>query len=138
MDMLTLFLARHRNKVVAGIIVLWFKGIARYKFGASDERFMSLRVNQLLMWEAIQLAQQRGCLTFNLGRANCANKGLAQYKSRWGTHKMPLPYLHLPEVRKCEALIESSSRHAILRKVITRMPELVNRMSSELLYKHFA
>ena len=137
-DMLTLFLARYRNQVVSGIIVLWFKGIARYKFGASDERFMHLRANQLLMREAIQLAQRRGCLTFNFGRANCANKGLAQYKSRWGTEKMPLPYLQVPKVRKSETLIESSNSHAILRKVITRMPELVNRMSGVLLYKHFA
>lgn len=137
-NMLTLLLARYRNKVVAGIILLWFKDIACYKFGASDKRFMHLRVNQLLMWEAVQLAQERGCLTFNFGRANCANKGLAQYKSRWGTQKMPLPHLQLPKIRKSESLIESSNRHAILRKIIARMPELINRMSSELFYKHFA
>lgn len=84
------------------------------------------------------MAQERGCKTFDLGRASSVNKGLAQYKSRWGTRKVALPYLQLPKVHKSEALIESSSRHAILRKVITRMPALVNRMSGELLYKHFA
>ncbi|OEU48016.1 MAG: hypothetical protein BA861_08890 [Desulfobacterales bacterium S3730MH5] len=63
---------------------------------------------------------------------------MAQYKIRWGTHKMQLLYLQVPKVRKSEILIESSSRHAILRNVITRMPKLVNRMSGEFLYKHFA
>lgn len=37
-----------------------------------------------------------------------------------------------------EALTESSRRHAILKKIITRVPKLANRMSGELLYKHFA
>jgi lipid II:glycine glycyltransferase (peptidoglycan interpeptide bridge formation enzyme) len=138
MNMLTLFLARYRNKVVAGIIVVWFKGIASYKFGASDERFMHHRANQLLMWHAIRLAQERGCRMFDFGRANCANKGLAQYKSRWGTVKVPFHYLQLPTLKKSEALIESSSRHSTLKKIIARTPKLVNRMSSELLYKHLA
>ncbi len=137
-NMLTLFLGGYHDKVIGGIVVLWFKDIAYFKFGASDYEFLHLRANQLLMWKAIQLAQERGCRIFDFGRTNCVNKGLAQYKTRWGTRKMALHYFIIPNVRKSEALIESSSRHAISRKVITRMPELVNRMSGELLYKHFA
>ena len=137
-NMLTLLLGRYHDKVVAGIILLWFKDIAYYKFGASDEKFLRSRVNQLLMWKAIRMAQQRGCRTFDFGRANCTNQGLARYKTRWGTRNMSLHYLNVPNVRKSGVLMESSSRHTILKKIITRMPVLVNRMSGQLLYKHFA
>ncbi len=137
-NMLTLLLAHCSDKVVAGIIILWFKNTAYYKFGASDERFLRLRVNQLLMWKAIQMAQERGCQTFDFGRSRSTNNGLAQYKSRWGTQKIALHYLNIPKVRKCEALIESSSIQATLSRIITRMPKLFNRMTGELLYKHFA
>ena len=34
------------------------KGIACYKFGASDERFEHLRANQLLMWHADLLRRE--------------------------------------------------------------------------------
>ena len=123
---------------MAGIILLWFKDIARYKFGASDERFMHLRVNQLLMWKAIQLAQDRCCQRFDFGRANCANSGLAQYKNRWGTQKIPLHCLRMPNAQKCKALIESSNGHVLLKKIMMRTPEFVISMSGELLYKHLA
>lgn len=53
-NMLTLLLGRYHDKVVAGIIVLWFKDVAYYKFGASDDKFFRSRVNQLLMWKAIR------------------------------------------------------------------------------------
>ena len=128
----------YKGEAIGGVIVLWFKGIAYYKFGASDKNFIQLRGNQLLMWEAVLLAQKKGCHTFDFGRASSANEGLSMYKGRWGTRKVPFSYFLLPMSRKSKILIESSSRHAILKNVITRMPELVNRMSGELLYKHLA
>lgn len=136
--MLSLLLALYKGKAVGGVIVLWFKGMAYYKFGASDKNFIQLRGNQLLIWEAILLAQKKGCHTFEFGRTSSANEGLSRYKDRWGTRKVPFSSFLLPMNRKSKILIESSSRHAILRNVITRMPELVNRMSGELLYKHLA
>jgi lipid II:glycine glycyltransferase (peptidoglycan interpeptide bridge formation enzyme) len=58
-EMLTLFLVRHLDKVLAGMIVLFCKGVAYYKFGASDNRLHPLRGNQLLMWAAIRHAQMK-------------------------------------------------------------------------------
>jgi lipid II:glycine glycyltransferase (peptidoglycan interpeptide bridge formation enzyme) len=137
-DMLTLFLARYRNKVVAGIIVLWFKGIARYKFGASDDRFSHLRANQLLMWKAIQSACQNRCKVFDFGRTSTVNQGLAMYKARWGTMREPLYYLRIPISGGNRILNESSNVHAVLKKVMARMPTLVIRLSGDFLYKYLA
>ena len=137
-DMLGLLLARYQKKFAAAIIVLSFSGTTYYKFGASDEAFSSLRANQLLMWEAIKWAHQRGCHSFDFGRTSSTNEGLSKYKSRWGTEKIPLAYLQIPTVGKSEALVESSRKHAYLKKIMTHMPALINRISGELLYRHFA
>jgi lipid II:glycine glycyltransferase (peptidoglycan interpeptide bridge formation enzyme) len=136
--MLTLSLALHKHRPVAGIVMLWHQNTAYYKFGASDESFLHLRGNQLLMWEAIQRAQENGFRNFDFGRTSLANKGLAQYKSRWGTKSVTLHYLRLPEVAKAGALNESSKKHLTLKKMIARMPAIVIRMTGEIFYKHFA
>jgi CelD/BcsL family acetyltransferase involved in cellulose biosynthesis len=137
-NMLTLLLARYRGRYVAGIIVLWFNNIAYYKFGASDDRFQQLRANQLLMWEAIRTACGKGCSVFDFGRTSIANKGLAQYKSRWAATELPLQYLRLPYDGKSASLDEGSRKHGLFKIVMARMPLIMLRMSGELLYKHFA
>jgi lipid II:glycine glycyltransferase (peptidoglycan interpeptide bridge formation enzyme) len=136
--MISLLLAKYHHKIIAGIIVLWFKEVAWYKFGAADDRFSHLRANQLLMWEAIQSAWQNRCKTFDFGRTSTANQGLAMYKARWGTTREPLYYLHVPISRGNIILNESSSQHIFMKKVMMRMPTLVIRITGDLLYKYLA
>lgn len=136
--MLSLLLALYKGKAVGGVIVLWFKGMAYYKFGASDKNFIQLRGNQLLMWEAILLAQKKGCHTFDFGRTSSVNEGLSRYKGRWGTRKVPFSYFLLPMNRKSKILMESSKQHALMKSMMSWMPALAYRTTGELFYKHFA
>lgn len=136
--MITLLLARHQQRIIAGIIVLWFKNIAYYKFGASDERFLNIRANQLLMWEAIQLAQRKGCSTFDFGRTNQSNEGLSLYKQRWGSQRVSLYYVRVPKDTKSGILKESSRTHGRLKKMMSWMPAALIRLSGEFLYRHLA
>lgn len=136
--LLTLLLARYRGRVVAGIIVLWFKNTAYYKFGASEENFQYLRANQLLMWRAIELARARGCATFDFGRTSLANEGLCAYKERWGSERLPLYYARFPLDKKPRILAEASGRHARLKKILRGMPPPLIRLGGELFYRHLA
>ena len=90
------------------------------------------------MWEGIKEACKKKCLTFDFGRTSIANKGLCQYKSRWGAIEAPLHYARMPHVSKSEALDETTRKHAFAKWIITRMPQLAVRITGELLYKHFA
>lgn len=137
-NMITLLLAGIEDRIVSGIILLWFKDTAYYKFGASDGSFLRSRVNQLLMWRAIQLALDRGCKVFDFGHANSANPGLAQYKSRWGTQKRPLRYLCIPGGQKPSILTQSSQSHRLLKAALKHFPAPLIRISGELFYKHLA
>ena len=137
-DMLTLLLVRLNGSFVAGIILLWYKNTAYYKYGASDPNFLHLRANQWLMWKAIQLAQKRGCSTFDFGRASSSERGLVEYKSRWGTQNSPLDYLRMPMDQKSSLLKEESRQHIISKNLIRRMPKIGIRLVGEFFYRHFA
>jgi CelD/BcsL family acetyltransferase involved in cellulose biosynthesis len=137
-DMLRLFLAHHRGKCVAAIVVLRCGKRAYYKYGASDKASMPLKANQLIMWEAIRWAKQAGCNCFDFGRTSSSNEGLNQYKSRWGTERIPLQYLQCPDSRKTKALDESSVQHAFITAMMTRLPAIMIRLIGEVSYKHFA
>jgi len=137
-EMLTLLLARHQERFIAGIIMMWFKDTAYFQFGASNDKFTHLRANQWLMWEAIQQAQKDGYKRFDFGRTSPANKGLMRYKSRWGTSELPLNYLRLPIDRKHWVLKETSNKHIFVKNLIMLMPTVGIRIGGELFYKHFA
>ena len=137
-NMLTLLLARHQGRFIAGIIMMWFKDTAYFQFGASNDEFAHLRANQWLMWKAIQQAQERGYKRFDFGRTSPTNKGLMRYKSQWGTEDLPLNYLRLPIDRKCWVLKEASKGHLMIKKLISLMPVKAIRIGGELLYKHLA
>lgn len=64
---LHLLFAEHESRPVAGMIVLAFGDAAMYWAGSSDAAAQALRPNNLLMWEAMQLARARGCAWFELG-----------------------------------------------------------------------
>lgn len=135
-QMTTLLMARFEGNVIAAVILLWHNKTAYYKFGASDDRFQNQRANQLLMWEAIQIAHNRNCKCFDFGRTSITNRGLEKYKSRWGTKKHPLDYFQLPPSKKAGMLTETTALHSHLKRMMVNMPTCINRVGSELLYKH--
>lgn len=135
-NMATLLLAKFHGKVIASVIILWHNKTGYYKFGASDDAFQKQRANQLLMWEAIQIAHRKGYAMFDFGRTSVANAGLDEYKSRWGTEKIPMAYFQLPPSKKAGMLVETSPIHHHLKKIMTSVPTCINRIGGELFYGH--
>ena len=54
------------NQPIAALILFHFNGTARYMFGMSTETSRDLMPNYLLQWEAIRLAKQLGCRTYDM------------------------------------------------------------------------
>jgi len=66
-DAMRLYLACDGDAVLAGIMVFVWGGTATYLWGASSstERSRALNPNQLLHWNAMQWARERGCTTYD-------------------------------------------------------------------------
>lgn len=92
----TLFFARCEGEVVAAFLLLHEGATAYYHFGASDERWLERRPNNLLMYETMRWAKQQGFTRYHLGGGVSAaeNDGLLRFKSSFGGHRAALYTYH--------------------------------------------
>jgi len=126
--------ALHRMKVVAGAVYFHWNGKAIYKYGASDRRFLDLRPNNLIMWEAIRRYSEAGYSSFDLGRTEKENTGLMQFKRGWGADERELYYFkyNLRKNRYDAAVTGAKSSYVLFK----HLPLPVLRMTGNLLYRH--
>jgi CelD/BcsL family acetyltransferase involved in cellulose biosynthesis len=131
-------LAEADGEPIAGIFLICWQGTAYYKFNASiDTR---LRPNDLLAWEAIRLATEQGCQTFDFGISDANQPGLVRYKSKFATEERQIRQLVLPQ--QPPAAHEAVAGQALgrLTELLTRpeVPDSVTRAAGDVLYRYFA
>jgi lipid II:glycine glycyltransferase (peptidoglycan interpeptide bridge formation enzyme) len=98
-----LLLARHGEELLAGNIVAFWKSRAAYLYGASSGEKRNLMPTYALQWEAIRMAREAGCASYDLYGVppqpdpDHPMFGLYQFKTgfsdcvveRWGTWDVP-------------------------------------------------
>ncbi len=75
-DFINLFLAELNGKVVAGIIVSFWGDTAVYMHGASDYEYRKYMAPNVLQWEAIKEARNRGCKYYDFWGIKPANNSI--------------------------------------------------------------
>lgn len=98
-DRAALFLAAEpaSKKIIAGIIVIFYKDTATYYYGASDHQYRNFMAPYLLQWEAILEAKRRGMKQYDfLGIApeNSENHpwtGVSEFKKKFGGKEIVYP-----------------------------------------------
>lgn len=127
-------LARFQEKIIAGAVYFHFDNVAIYKYGASDRNYQHLRPNNLVMWEAIKWAANRGFQRFNLGRTEPDHEGLLQFKRGWGAAESVIKYYKydLKEDRFVTEKAAVKSSYNVFKK----MPLPLLRLTGNLLYRH--
>jgi len=79
-----LYLAQWEDKIIAGILVTFYRNLAIYYFGASASQYRNVMAPYLLQWEAIKTAQKNGQKWYDfLGTAPLKDEdGEFKYDSR--------------------------------------------------------
>ena len=113
---------------------LAFKQVLTYKYGASDERYLHTRPNNLLFAEAIRWAYDNGMCAYDLGRTDLENPGLASFKRSWGATERQLAYTYT-SADDSRATAGVAAR--VARRAIQRGPRSVGRAIGATLYKHY-
>lgn len=131
-----LLLAEYQGNIIAAIILFASGTIVRYAYGASDERYLHLAPNNLLMWTAISWGCTHGYQTLELGRTACDNGGLMEFKRRWGATQEPLPYYYYPHMAGLASTSESSWKYQLLTASWKRLPLPIAGVLGGHLYKH--
>jgi lipid II:glycine glycyltransferase (peptidoglycan interpeptide bridge formation enzyme) len=129
-----LLLATHEGDLLAGNIVAFWKTRAAYLYGASSGEKRNLMPTYALQWEAIRMAREAGCTSYDLYGVPAQPDpshpmfGLYQFKTgfsdsvlrRWGTWDVPYRPLLYRLYRAAEAL--RMFYHRSVRKRLRRRP----------------
>jgi CelD/BcsL family acetyltransferase involved in cellulose biosynthesis len=127
--------AEHADRVVAASVYLQFKGVMTLKYNASDPERLELRANTLISMEALRLACEEGCHTFDFGRTELDNSGLREFKRHFGAGARELTYTRIPvgpERRRVRWVA------GFQKAAIRRAPPVFGRLLGAALYRHFA
>jgi hypothetical protein len=127
-------LAKYNDTIVAASIFLQYLDQIYYKYGASHYKYLNLRPNNLLMWEAIKHGIRSANRTFNFGRTDIANKGLLQFKQGWGAKEEKVKYYKFS--LKNGTFISKPPNIKSSYKFLRRAPIPLLKLAGRILYKH--
>ncbi|MFQ5628926.1 MAG: lipid II:glycine glycyltransferase FemX [bacterium] len=125
----------HKSNVVAAAIFLHFGKKAIYKYGASDPAYLSLRPNNLVMWEAIRNYARKQYQCFCFGKTDPENLGLRRFKQGWGTEEHKIFY-YKHDIKSMTFVKEKSHFSGILTRIFKKAPISILRMIGTLMYRH--
>jgi hypothetical protein len=126
--------AFHQDRPVASAIYFHFRSEAIYKYGASDKNFLRLRVNNLVMWEAIRWFCRNGAQTLDLGRTDPEDEGLLQFKRGWGVQERRKAYYTLS--LKENAFSAERNGFSSPYWIFKALPIPLLRLAGRVLYRH--
>jgi hypothetical protein len=90
------------RKLLAGSIFLKFRETVFYAFNGSHREDLSLRPNDIIMWNAIHDAADAGYRRFDLGEVDESNPSLAQFKTKWGAKMDWLYRYYYPDSQRAD------------------------------------
>ena len=94
-----------------------------------------LGANQLLWWEAIRQACENGYSVFSFGRTHNSNKGLMEFKRRWGTVQEDLSAFAHPSP-DLNGYNSEGAFTVALRRLTSVAPAPLYRQFSAACYRH--
>lgn len=133
----TLYVAKYNNEIIAGGIIESFKDNVLYGYGAAHPDYLKFHPYNAFIWKSIEDACINGYTYFDFGRTSYDNKGLFDFKKRWGTTEKKLYYSYYPA--NPEKLTENreSFKYKYGTKVIQKMPVLAYKKFSDSMFQHF-
>jgi hypothetical protein len=133
---LTLLLAELNKKTIAAAVLFKFKNTVFFEHGASLPKYLPVRPNHLTLWTAIEMACSERYAYFDFGKTPPENKGLLDFKRRWGAEMYDLPCFYYPEIKGAMSLEQSNLKYRLLKSVARHMPLPLARVMGEIAYHH--
>jgi len=84
-----ILLARLKDEIIAGTILIFSPGTTYYFFAASNQKYLPLCPNDLLVHRGICLTIQQGRKYFDLMTSQKDDVALMNFKEKWGAEKHP-------------------------------------------------
>jgi FemAB-related protein (PEP-CTERM system-associated) len=119
---MTLLLIRDDRVFAGAAVLVEYKDTLAVPWVSSLRQHFGRHPNDLLYWEAVKRAVDRGCSRFDFGRST-ADSGNFTYKVRWGAESTPI-YWQYKALGKGEATLpsEQSAKYNLAVNLWKRMP----------------
>lgn len=138
LGMLDIYLAEYDGRVVGGQLYFKFKERVSMEYEVWDRNMKRASPNHFLIWEAIKMAHEGGYKIFDFGRTTEDNTSLMDFKRRWGTTCVDLPYFIYPKGSHRSALFTHASlSNKIANYVFKNSPIFAIRLVGNFFYRHF-
>ena len=127
------------ERPVAAMITVRYKDTMVYKYGCSDKRFNRFGSMHLLFWNAIQEAKNSGLRSFDFGRTDADQRGLIDFKGRWGAVESVLDYSRYSAGASSTHLFDLSAgkwKVKAAKFVLSQLPSSVVDRIGQALYGH--
>ena len=95
-----------------------------------------LRMNDLVLWKAIEWSVENGYKMLDFGRTDIENTGLRRFKAGWGSEEYPIRYYKYDVKHKVFVKNRWGRLDAIVTPAFGMMPIPVSRMIGTMLYRH--
>jgi CelD/BcsL family acetyltransferase involved in cellulose biosynthesis len=133
-------LARLGGEVIGGVLFLGWGDVLYYKFNASDPRYLDARPNDLVVWESMLHAHERGYRSLDFGLSDWDQEGLLRFKRKFATDERTIHLL------RHDAFDGVSAREREVRALLERLtgllvdervPDEVTEEAGDVLYRYF-
>ncbi len=132
-----LYMADYESRPVAALITFEYRDVTWAKYEGVDASMRRVLPVYPLFWRAIEDACAAGHRVFDFGRTADDNTGLCEFKSRWGTERVPMPYFHAPPSTGISTVRSDSLKYRVFTGVFQRLPMQVFCSLGGRLFRHF-
>jgi hypothetical protein len=129
--------ARCQEAPIAAAVFVHFGRHAVYKFSASNEAYLKLCGNNMVLWEAIKWYANRGFSSMHFGRTSFGNDGLRKYKAGWGPEETTLEYFKF-NIPKQAYVVDRDRSEGGHNQLFGRLPRPLFRLAGRMLYRHLS
>lgn len=131
-----LFEAKLADSTIGALLALRSRETLHLEYIADERGRDDLGINRLLYWEAIQFACSEGCRYVSFGRTSSNNRGLREYKLRWGSIEEPVYFFNYRSYSKGAAPGKPMRQRKFSRWLISNSPVIVGEQLGRFLYRH--
>jgi FemAB-related protein (PEP-CTERM system-associated) len=120
-DNARILVVRDGKRTVGGLIGLMYKDTMTVPWASSLRDYFGKCPNNLLYWDAIQCACERGCKFFDFGRSSIGS-GTYHFKLQWGAQPIKLHWQVFDKDRGSASAITEDARFRLASGIWKRLP----------------
>jgi Acetyltransferase (GNAT) domain len=132
-----LLLAHVEQRCVGGLLLFCWGTNLVSKFAACLPEAVPLRAYVALYWRAIQLGLKSGYCRLSWGTSSRDQKGLIEFKERWGAHTRPAVLYDMPVQGKIPSIEKYYDSEGLAHRVWRWLPLSTTRLGGAVLSRWF-